>query len=92
MHDVTCSIGAELAALRDWAAYVVGSDIDPVRLAMARHNVSDVDLCRADALQPVTRDTVVVADPARRSGGRRRFDPRDYTPALDRLFDVYRRP
>ena len=63
---------------------VVGSDIDPVRLAMARHNcAASVALCRADALHPVTRDAVVVADPARRSGGRRRFDPRDYTPALD---------
>jgi hypothetical protein len=31
----------------------------------------------------------VVADPARRGGGRRRFDPRDYTPALDRLLGAY---
>jgi THUMP domain-like len=90
VHDATCSIGTELAALRDSSAYVVGSDVDPVRLAMARHNVADVDLCRADALQPVTRDTVVLVDPARRSRGRRRFDPRDYTPALDALLDVYR--
>jgi len=90
VHDVTCSIGTELAALRDSAALVVGSDVDPVRLAMARHNVADVDLCRADALRPVTRSTVVLVDPARRSGGRRRFDPRDYTPALDALLDVYR--
>lgn len=89
VHDVTCSVGAELAALRQRASFVVGSDLDPVRLAMARHNLGDVELCRADALRPVTRDTVVVADPARRSGGRRRFDPRDYTPALDRLLDVY---
>lgn len=89
VHDVTCSIGTELVALRGSAAYVVGSDVDPVRLAMARHNVPGVDLCRADALRPVTRDTVVIADPARRSGGRRRFDPRDYTPALDGLLDVY---
>ena len=89
VHDVTCSVGAELAALRGRASYVVGSDLDAVRLAMARHNVGGVDLCRADALRPVTRDTVVVADPARRSGGRRRFDPRDYTPALDRLIEVY---
>jgi len=89
VHDVTCSIGTELAALRDSAALVVGSDVDPVRLAMARHNVADVDLCRADALRPVTRDTVVLVDPARRSGGRRRFDPRDYTPALDALLDVH---
>lgn len=91
VHDVTCSIGTELAALRDSAAAVVGSDLDPVRLAMARHNLGvDAALCRADALHPVTRDTTVLVDPARRTGGRRRFDPRDYQPALDQLFDVYR--
>jgi hypothetical protein len=90
VHDATCSIGTELAALRNSASSVVGSDIDPVRLAMARHNVADVDLCRADALRPVTRDAVVLVDPARRSGGRRRFGPRDYTPPLDGLLDVYR--
>jgi hypothetical protein len=92
VHDVTCSIGTELAALRDWATLVVGSDVDPVRLAMARHNVggvANVALCRADALAPVTRDTVILADPARRSGGRRRFDPRDYAPTLDGLLAVY---
>lgn len=94
VHDVTCSIGAELVALRATTAQLIGSDVDPVRLQMARHNLgcdgAPVPLCRADALRPVTRGTVVVADPARRSGGRRRFDPRGYTPALDALFDVYR--
>jgi THUMP domain-like len=90
VHDATCSIGTELAALKNSAAYVLGSDIDPVRLAMAAHNVAGVDLCRADALRPVSRVGVVLVDPARRSGGRRRFDPRDYTPALDDLLDVYR--
>ena len=90
IHDVTCSIGTELAALRDSATRAIGSDIDPVRLAMARHNLRGaVDLCRADALHPVTRGTVVLADPARRSGGRRRFDPRNYQPALDELFRIY---
>jgi len=91
IHDVTCSVGTELAALHGSATRAVGSDIDPVRLAMARHNLgATADLCRADALHPVTRDTVVLADPARRSGGRRRFNPRDYQPALDQLIDVYR--
>lgn len=90
VHDVTCSIGTELAALRGTAAWVVGSDIDPVRLAMARHNIPGVGLCRADALHPVTRDATVLVDPARRAGGRRRFNPRDYQPALDQLFEVYR--
>lgn len=91
VHDATCSIGAELAQLRHAASVVIGSDLDPVRLALAHHNVPDVTVCRADALRPISRgDTVVVLDPARRSGGRRRFDPRDYTPALDNVFDAYR--
>lgn len=92
VHDATCSVGTELAALRHTADFVLGSDIDEVRLAMARHNLGpDVALCRADALAPITADAgvVVLLDPARRSGGRRRFDPRAYSPPLDRLADVY---
>jgi hypothetical protein len=89
VHDVTCSVGTELAALRNSVRYLVGSDIDPTRLAMARHNVGDVPLCRADAVRPVTRDAVALADPARRGSGRRRFDPLDYAPPLNQLLDVY---
>lgn len=88
VHDVTCSIGAELAALRV-TADALGSDIDPVRLAMARHNVGDVALLRADALRPVSRGTVVLADPARRAGGRRVVNPRDFSPPLDELLSTY---
>ncbi len=90
VHDATCSIGAELSALRNTAGFVLGSDLDEVRLAMARHNLPDVPLCRADALSPVSRDAVVLLDPARRSGGRRRFDPQAYTPPLDGLLAAYR--
>jgi hypothetical protein len=90
VHDVTCSIGTELAALHGYAPVVIGTDIDPVRLAMARHNVgAALSVCRADALRPVTRDATVIADPARRGGGRRRFNPRDYRPPLEELLDVY---
>jgi hypothetical protein len=67
VHDATCSVGTELAALRDVAPVLLGSDIDEVRLAMARHNVA-----------------------GRRSGGRRRFDPRAYAPPLDDIAEVYR--
>jgi hypothetical protein len=89
VHDVTCSIGTELAAL-ERTAEVLGSDIDPVRLAMARHNVAAVPLVRADALRPVSRGTVVLADPARRSARGRVFKPHDFSPPLDVLLDTYR--
>ncbi|VBA49586.1 hypothetical protein LAUMK191_01593 [Mycobacterium attenuatum] len=91
VHDATCSVGTEVAALGETAARVIGSDINPVRLAMARHNLGpNADLCRADALHPVTRDAVVVVDPARRHGGRRRLHPTDYQPALGPLLATYR--
>lgn len=61
---------------------------------MARHNLAalgmEADLCRADVLHPVTRDAVVVIDPARRSNGRRRFHLADYQPGLGPLLDRYR--
>lgn len=87
-HDVTCSIGADLAAL---PAGSIGSDLDPVRLAMARHNLGDdVPLVRADALRPVSRGTAVVADPARRDAtGRRTWHPADFAPPLDQLAEAY---
>jgi THUMP domain-like len=82
-------VGAELAALRHTASRLVGSDLDPVRLAMARVNVPDVALVRADALAPVTRGTVLVADPARRTAsGRRTWRPADFVPPLDALASV----
>lgn len=91
VHDATCSIGTELAALRGAGVRAVGSDIDPVRLAMARHNLGAAGaLCRADALVPVTRDTAVLVDPARRAGGRRRLRIDDYRPGLGALLDTYR--
>lgn len=90
VHDVTCSIGADLAELARAARRCVGSDVDPVRLAMARHNCPEAALVRADALRPVTRGAVVVADPARRdAGGRRTWKPADFAPPLDGLAEVY---
>lgn len=96
VHDVTCSIGADVVELAGTARRVVGSDLDPVRLAMAAHNLvaggagPGVLLARADALAPVTVGSVVVADPARRDdAGRRRWRVADFVPALDELATVY---
>jgi hypothetical protein len=94
VHDVTCSVGADLVEIARVARRALGSDVDPVRLAMARHNGAaagvSFGLARADALRPVSRDAVVVADPARRdAAGRRAWKPADFTPPLDGLVDAY---
>lgn len=84
VHDVTCSIGTEgLFARGEW----LGSDLDPRRLEMARLNLEDPWLVRADALTRISRGAVIVADPARRSGGRR---IRDTIPPLPELREVWR--
>ncbi|MFD8247795.1 class I SAM-dependent methyltransferase [Nocardia sp. NPDC059691] len=93
VHDVTCSIGAELAALAPHCPAVLGSDLDDVRLAMASRNLSghrNVLLAKADALTPCSVDTVVTADPARRADGRRTHDPAKLQPPLPDLLDAYR--
>ncbi|MFC8527065.1 class I SAM-dependent methyltransferase [Nocardia sp. NPDC057227] len=135
VHDVTCSIGGELAALAATCTAVIGSDLDPVRLDMAAYNLAvagdgvcrrgrngtaepeprpsrgqtraagdgtdpapaapypagsaPVVLLRADALTPCSRDTVVVADPGRRAGGKRTHDPAALQPPLPELLAAY---
>jgi hypothetical protein len=92
VHDVTCSIGADLIELARTARRAVGSDLDPVRLTMATYNLAGlpVQFVRADALRPCTRDAVVFADPARRDeAGRRRWRATDFAPPLDELATVH---
>ncbi|MGF6885871.1 hypothetical protein ABIA39_007616 [Nocardia sp. GAS34] len=94
VHDVTCSIGAELAALGRVCPVVVGSDLDGIRLAMAVHNLGsrtrNVVLVKADALVPCSTAEVVIADPARRADGRRTHDPAKLQPPLPDLLAAYR--
>ncbi|MFF0531073.1 class I SAM-dependent methyltransferase [Nocardia amikacinitolerans] len=99
VHDVTCSIGAELVELAEVCPAVVGSDLDEVRLAIAAHNLGsrwsslsgpgNVLLAKADALVPSSIGTVIIADPARRSDGRRTHDPAKLRPPLPDLLDAY---
>ncbi|QCB28262.1 THUMP-like domain-containing protein [Corynebacterium endometrii] len=90
VHDVTCSIGTEGAALTRKNVTYLGSDLDGVRLRMARYNVPAGHFAQADALGPVSKDGVVVADPARRAGGSRITDPAKLMPPLPDLIDAYR--
>ncbi|MEV5840146.1 class I SAM-dependent methyltransferase [Nocardia sp. NPDC052112] len=92
VHDVTCSIGAELAELARTCPSVLGSDLDDVRLSMAAHNLAasrNVLLAKADALVPCSTGTVVIADPARRADGRRTHDPARLQPPLPDLLAAY---
>ena len=75
VHDATCSIGTELAALRGSGVSRGGQRYRPGAAGdgAPQPGPAGAGLCRADALHPVTRDSVVVVDPARRRGGRRRF-------------------
>lgn len=97
VHDVTCSIGSELMALTTTPgiAGAIGSDIDPVRLAMADHNLRRSEsrapwlLARADALAPASTADVVIADPARRNARGRTFKLDELDPPLVDLLAVY---
>ena len=89
VHDVTCSVGSEAPAFRQRGIAWMGSDLDMPRLIMARHNLGqEAWLAQADALTPVTSDGVIVADPARRAGGRRITDPAQLLPPLPDLLDA----
>lgn len=97
VHDVTCSIGSELMALAatEGIAGVIGSDIDPIRLLMADHNLALGNsrvphlLARADALTPTSNADVVIADPARRNARGRTFRFDDLMPPLPDLLSAY---
>ncbi|WP_318758063.1 hypothetical protein [Corynebacterium sp. SFY-K9] len=71
VHDVTCSIGSELAALAGEGLTTIGSDIDPGRVAMARHNMSVLEKAvqrnaglgiGGEGPAPFTRPLIVRAD------------------------------
>jgi hypothetical protein len=92
VHDVTCSIGAELLELTATSGIggVIGSDLDPARAAMAAHNVPGAAIAVADALTPTSTADVVIADPARRdSTGARKLRLEDLRPGLFELLSVY---
>jgi hypothetical protein len=86
VHDVTCSIGADLVHLAAVGPLAVGSDIDPVRVRMAAHNLAcaglPVRVAVADALRPVTRGLLAYADPARRDVRGRRITSASTVPTV----------
>ncbi|APT84576.1 class I SAM-dependent methyltransferase [Corynebacterium aquilae] len=96
-HDVTCSIGTEIAALTHAGIPTIGSDLDPARIAMAHYNLNHTpqqtphqaphQLAIADALTTTSTADIIIADPARRNGGRRITSPTDLIPPLPELIN-----
>jgi hypothetical protein len=78
--DLGCSVGGDLLPLSRIAP-VTGVDVDLGRLLLARENVPAASLVCADVTS-LEVGGVVFADPARRFGGRRGFDPATWSPPL----------
>lgn len=100
--DVTCSIGTEGAAVVKTGLEYCGFDLDASRVRMAAHNVPGGHFARADAVRPALRLSAggsghgspagadaVIADPARRAGGRRLHSPEALQPPLPDLLAAY---
>jgi hypothetical protein len=78
--DLGCSVGGDLLALGDRG---IGVDLDLARCLLARANTGAPVAC-ADVTRLTPRGWVY-ADPARRSGGRRGFDPATWSPTLEQV-------
>ncbi|WP_197717201.1 class I SAM-dependent methyltransferase [Glycomyces terrestris] len=92
-HEVTdlcCGLGTEALAFAEAGLAVAAVDLSDATAAYARANAAAtglrVDVRVGDALEAPLAEAVF-ADPARRSGAGRRFDPADYSPPLDALLD-----
>ncbi len=89
--DFCCGIGGDTLALARCGA-VVAIDLDPLRLAMARENltvhelIAQVSLVEADVLTvALPRVNALFLDPDRRAGGQRRLSLKEYRPSVDAL-------
>lgn len=86
--DVCCSIGSDALAFAQVGNSVLGLDIDPIRIELARHNATrmnlDVQFDVADVTQSVPDNfDLIFFDPARRtSDGKRLFNIEQYIPPV----------
>jgi SAM-dependent methyltransferase len=90
--DLGCSIGGDALALAAAGASVTAVDRDELRLALAAANAAALGLserirwiCADLTTSEPPAAAALFCDPARRSGGKRTFDPASYAPPLDRV-------
>lgn len=83
--DLGCGIGGDLISFARAGLTAAGVDLDPVRVAVAEANLAALGLGGAVQVADATEVDhspfgLAFADPARRSGRGRRFNPDDWTP------------
>jgi SAM-dependent methyltransferase len=88
--DAGCGIGADSLALAQAGAHVLGLDIDPVRIAMARLNAAALGLSARFEVADITADLPpadrIFFDPARRDDhDKRLFHVEQYRPPLSTI-------
>lgn len=88
--DAGCSIGADSLALAQAGHAVIGMDLDPLRVALARLNAAAlglaVDFVVGDVTETLPEGDSVFFDPARRdAAGRRLHEVEQYQPPLSTL-------
>ncbi|MCW2880433.1 MAG: hypothetical protein JWQ95_4533 [Sphaerisporangium sp.] len=96
--DACCGIGGDLIALARAGCEVDAVDLDPLTVEVARANALALELgdrvtvrtADASEVDPAAYD-VLFADPARRSGNRRVFDPMAYSPPWPAVLDLVAR-
>ena len=94
--DLGCGVGGDLVAFARAGLVAAGVDLDPVRVALAEANLTALGLPGAVTVADATRvDTspfeVAYADPARRTGRGRTFDPDAWTPPWSFVETLLRR-
>lgn len=84
VFDATCGIGGDLIALASRGP-AAGTDLDPERVGCANHNLSVYGFPGAarlaNCLETPWDADYAMADPARRSGGERTYDPQRFEPS-----------
>ncbi|GII66419.1 methyltransferase [Sphaerisporangium krabiense] len=96
--DVCCGIGGDMIALARAGRRVEAVDADPLTAEVARANAAVLGLAglvtvrvgEASQVEPEGYDALF-ADPARRSTGRRVFDPMAYSPPWPRVLALAER-
>ena len=91
--DLGCGLGSDSLALAQRGIHALAIDRDPLQTALvaanarALHCAERIFVLQADVRHPAWCAPAAWADPGRRQGGRRLFDPEQLQPPLGALLD-----